>query len=238
MSVSIALLPVALAMRIVMGKDNFENWVKAQQVRVPSSFKTELELSRAVKKAGYDAVKFGASIKTHIDGENVFFFWEFVDGKWIAIFSKHHEQAILNKFMSSVESAAGFKIFGEQANTAAVVSTQFPTNFRDGTMLIDALKEFGAHPTKRSDGSITCKIEHSELLFTQLGDSPFMVEVKNSPSLEQVYRYMSDIDDDYKRCVQTAVYEKVKARAAEKDMVIEGEEVLPDKTILMTLRVH
>lgn len=238
MSVSIALLPVALAMRIVMGKNNFENWVKAQQVRVPSSFKTELELSRAVKKAGYDAIKFGASIKTHIDGENVFFFWEFAEGKWIAVFSKHHEQSLLNNFMSSVESAAGFKIFGEQSNTHEAVSKQFPTNFRDGAMLIDALKEFGAHPTRRMDGSITCKIEHSELLFTQHGDSPFMVEVINSPSLEQVYRYMSDIDDDYKRCVQTAVYEKIKARAADKNLVVEAEEVLPDKTILMTLRVQ
>lgn len=236
-SVSIALLPVALAMRIVMGKDNFENWVKAQQVRVPSSFKTELELSRAVKKAGYDAIKFGTSIKTHIDGESTFFFWEFVDGKWIAVFSKHHEQAILNKFMASVDSAAGFKVFGERTNTDAVVSAKFPTNFRDGAMLIDALKDFGAHPTKRSDGSITCRIEYSELVFTRLGDSPFMVEVKNSPSLEQVYRYMSDIDDDYKRCVQTAVYEKLKARAAEKNLVVESEDVLPDKTILMTLRV-
>jgi hypothetical protein len=238
MSVSIALLPVALAMRIVMGKNNFENWVKAQQVRVPSSFKTELELSRAVKKAGYDAVKFGGAIKTHIDGEKLFFFWEFVDGKWIAVFSKHHDQAILNRFMSGVESVAGKKIFGELANTTTVASAQFPTNFRDGTMLIDALKEFGARPTKRSDGSIKCKIEHSDLLFTQVGDSPFMVEIKNSPSLEQVYRYMSDIDDDYKRCVQTAVYEKIKARAAEKDMVVDSEEVLPDKTIVMTLRVQ
>jgi len=64
-----------------------------------------------------------------------------------------------------------------------------------------------------------------------------MVEVKNSPNLDEVYRYMSDIDDDYKRCVQTAVYEKVKARAAERDMVVESEEVLQDKTILITLRV-
>jgi len=238
MSVSIALLPVALAIRIVMGEQNFENWVKAQQIRVPSSFKTELELSRAVKKAGYDAVKFGASIKTHIHGQNVFFFWEFVDGKWNAIFSKHHDQSILNKFISDVESVAGFKVFGELASSSFTISAKFPTNFRDGAMLIDALKDFGARPTKRSDGSITCKIEQSELLFTQDGDSPFTVEVKNSPSLEQVYRYMSDIDEDYKRCVQTAVYEKIKARAAEKNLVVEAEEVLPDKTILMTLRIQ
>ena len=237
MSVCIALLPVALAIRIVMGKENFENWVRAQQVRVPSSFKTELELVRAVKKAGYDAIKFGASIKTHIDGENNFFFWELVDGKWIAIFSKNDDQKILEKFMSDVESIVGSKVFGEQANTSPQTSAQFPTNFRDGKMLIDALREFGAQPTTRSDGSIICKIEHSTLLFTQTGKSPFTVEVKNTPKLEQVYQYMSDIDEDYKRCVQTAIYEKVKARAVERNMAVESEEVLPDRTILMTLRI-
>lgn len=237
MSVSIALLPVALAVRIVMGKENFENWVKAQQVRVPTSFTSELELARVVKMAGYDAVKFGASIKTHVDGEKTFFFWELVDGKWVAIFSKYHEQAILDRLMSSVESAAGRKIFGEFSPVTDSVSAQFPTNFRDRAMLIEALTDFGVQPSKEANGSITCKIEESVLRFTQVGESPYMVEVKNSPSLEQVYRYMSDIDDDYKRCVQTAVYEKVKARVAERDMAIESEEVLPDKTILITLRV-
>lgn len=238
MSVSIALLPVALAMRIVMGKESFENWVKAQEVRVPSAFKTELELSRAVKKAGYDVVKFGGLIKTHIDGESTFLFWEFAEGKWVARFPRHADHAVLNKFMANVESIAGYKVFGELPNTVAVATAQFPTNFRDGNTLIDALKEFGVHPIKRSNDSIICKIERAEFLFTQVGDSPFMVEVKNSPSLEQVYRYMSDIDDDYKRCVQTAVYEKVKARAADRNMSVESEEVLPDKTVLMTLRVR
>jgi hypothetical protein len=52
MSVCIALLPVALAMRVVMGKKNFENWVNAQQIKVPSNFTTELELTRTVKKGG------------------------------------------------------------------------------------------------------------------------------------------------------------------------------------------
>jgi hypothetical protein len=65
-----------------------------------------------------------------------------------------------------------------------------------------------------------------------------MVEVKNCPSLEQIYHYMSDIDDDYKRCVQTAVYEKVKARATEMNLAVESEEVFPDKSILMTLRIQ
>lgn len=240
MSVSIALLPVALAMRIVMGKENFENWVKAQEVRVPTSFGSELELARAVKKAGYDAIKFGSFLKTHINGEKGFFFWECVDGRWVSIFSKSDSQTLLNRFMADVNAAAGRKVFEDLSapGNATTVAAKFPTNFRDGQILIDVLKEFGASPFKRKDGSITCKIDGSELLFTQNGEGPFLVEVKNSPTLEQVYRYMSDIDDDYKRCVQTAVYEKVKTRAADRNLIVEGEEVLPDKTIVMTLRVQ
>ena len=236
MSVSIALLPIALALRIVMGKENFENWAKSQQQTVLTSFSTELELTRAVKKAGYDVIKFGTSLKTHLDGEKTFFFWECVAGRWQANFSKSHDQAMLNRFIADVEKVMGTKVFGEQDKIKALV-TQFPTNFREGAVLIEALNEFGAKPIKKSNGDIVCKIDNSELLFKQAGDSPFTVEITNSPQLEEVYRYLSDIDDDYKRCVQTAVYEKVMARAAERNLMVESEEVLADKTILVTLRV-
>ena len=236
MSVSIALLPIALALRIVMGKENFENWAKSQQQTVLTSFSTELELTRAVKKAGYDVIKFGTALKTHLDGEKTFFFWECVAGRWQANFSKSHDQAMINRFIADVEKVMGTKVFGEQDKIKALV-TQFPTNFREGAVLIEALNEFGAKPLKKSNGDIVCKIDNSELLFKQAGDSPFTVEITNSPQLEEVYRYLSDIDDDYKRCVQTVVYEKLLARAAERNLMVESEEILADKTILVTLRV-
>ncbi len=156
----------------------------------------------------------------------------------IAIFAKNQDQAVLDRFRSMLESVADRRVFGDLPPVAVPVSAQFPTNFHDGDLLMKALTEFGAKPIKRNNGSVRCKIENTALLFTQMGRSPYMVEVENGPSLEQVYQYMADIDDDYKRCVQTAVYEKVKARAAERDMLIESEEVLPDKTILITLRVN
>jgi hypothetical protein len=192
------------------------------------------ELLESIKNRVMDST---ASIKTHIDGEKSFFFWELVDGKWVAVFSKAQDQTVLDLFKSRVQSVAGRQVFDDLPIVAVTVSAQFPTNFRDGDLLMKALAEFGAHPIKRSNGSILCRIENTALIFTQMGNSPYMVDVKDGPNLEQVYQYMADIDDDYKRCVQTVVYEKVKARAAERDMIIESEEVLPDKTILMTLRV-
>jgi len=236
MSVSIALLPVALAIRVVMGKDNFESWVESQQVRVPTNFESELDLAITVKKAGYDAIKYGSSIKTHLQGEQTFFFWEKVGNQWQAVFSKYHEQAILDQFVSDIELIAGKKVFSV-TDSFTENHVQYPTNFRDGTMLMEALLEFGAKPVRRKNGQIICTIENSTLLFTQTDEQPYQVEITNSPMLEDVYQYLSHIDEDYKRCVQTSVYEKLKSRAEEKNMIIEQEEILEDNSIVITLNV-
>jgi hypothetical protein len=164
-------------------------------------------------------------------------FWELNDGKWIAIFSKSQDKAVLSRFKEKMESASDRQVFGDFPSVDVTMAAQFPTNICDIDLLMKALTEFGAHPIRHSNGSVQCKIRNSTLMFTKVGSSPYVVEVKNGPNLEQIYKYLSDIDDDYKRCVQTAVYEKVKARAAERDMIIESEEVLSDKTILITLRV-
>lgn len=74
------------------------------------------------------------------------FFWELIDGKWVAIFSKSHEQGILDRFTSRIESVAGRKIFAELSVSSSLVSAKFPTNFRDGELLIDALTDFGVQP--------------------------------------------------------------------------------------------
>jgi len=238
MSVSIALLPVALAMRIVMGKDRFESWVKSQQVVVPTRFTQERDLLIAVKRAGYDATKYGASIKTHLDGSRVFFFWELIDGRWCAVFARGHDQAMLDRFRASVEAAAGSKVFENPSDVSTVTPVDFPTNFRDGDLLVEALSEFGAHATRTAKGDIVCKIDGSTLRFRKLGDGPYTVRIDRCPSMEEAYRYLDDIESDYRRCVQEAVYEKVKQRASTLNMIVEAEEVLPDKTIVLTLRIE
>ena len=238
MSISISLLPFALAVRLIMGKNNFENWVNAQQTRVSTLFRTELDLVRTVKKTGYDAVRFGSAIKTHIDREKVFFFWEYTDETWFAVFPKYIKQTTLDEFMKAVEATAGQKVFNLQTATVPGRNAPFPTNFTDQTVLLKTLREFGANPEQSQDGSIACQLGSSDLHFRQPGSGlPFTVEIINAPSLELTYETLTELDEDYRRCVQTAVYEKVKARAIEKNMTVESEEVLSDKTILLTLRV-
>lgn len=253
MSVSLALVPIALTMRAVMGKKNFDDWVQSMQLTIPSLFKKESELVRTVRKAGYDCERWPGSVKTEIDGEKLYFFWEFLDDKWIAIFSKTDSKQKIEQFIANVNKTAGKQMFdvnalqqnellpGNSALTAASSATAsfpsaFPTNFRDGDLLFKTLKEFGINPV-RNGSSITCKVENSHLTFRQSDDLPFQVEIHNEPDMKKIFQYLSDIDHDYKRCLQEAVYKKLKARAEEQNMTIESEEVMEDNSIVLTLNI-
>ncbi|WP_043931128.1 hypothetical protein [Bacillus sp. EB01] len=244
MSVSLALIPLALALRVVMGKDKFNDWVESAQMKVSTTFKNELDLVRTVRMAGYDAEKWGGSIKTHLDGEKQFFFWERIDGKWHAVFSKYDSMPVLERFMKDLEVKSDRKLFvtgmediGAQVQEDAVKI--FPTNFMDGDLLTKTLKDFGVNPYRKDNGEIVCTIQGTPMTFRQTGaGTPFTVELKNPPDMHEVFMYMSDIDEEYKRCLQSAVYEKLKQRAAAKNLSIESEEVLDDNSIVITLNIQ
>nr|WP_263324561.1 hypothetical protein [Neobacillus sp. Marseille-Q6967] len=243
MSVSLALIPLALTLRVVMGKDKFGDWADSMQVKVPTNIKNESDLVQTLQKAGYDAEKMGGNFKTHLTGEKQFFFWERIDGKWHAIFAKSDSQPILQQFMSDLEQKSGRTIFTaglpdpwDQMEEEPVQI--FPTNFRDGALLTRTLKEFGVNPIQGTNGDISCIVQGTQLTFRQNEDAPFTVEMKNPPNLHEIFMYISDVDDEYKRYVQALVYEKLKARAAEKNLSIENEEVLEDNSIVITLNIQ
>lgn len=238
MSVSLVMLPVALALRVVMGKEHFEDWVASQQDRVETSITREIELAHLLKQAGYDAVKFGALVKTHLDGENSFFFWEFIDGKWVAIFAKGSDIAMREAFISKIENVAGRSVFLNANNEKSQKSTIYPTNFMDRDLLAQVLTDLGADPIYGKDDSLSCRINSVKLLFTKDGDGPFSVAIQGvQEKIEHAFQYLSDLDTDYRKAVQTSVYKRVKAEAESRDLLIESEEIMPDKSILLTLRL-
>ncbi|QJC50285.1 hypothetical protein HGI30_00820 [Paenibacillus albicereus] len=245
MSVSLALVPVALTMRIAMGKQNFDDWVESMQVKIPSRFTERRELVRTIHNAGYDAEEWTESLmKTHFQKDN-YFFWELIDGQWTAVFGKDDDQNEIARFLKKINQAAGWSAFDSEYDVERNVQLQrqsppsvFPTNFREGDLLFKTLKEFGINPTRGQDESISCRVEGSTLIFRQQGDSPFQVEIRNAPDLQKVYGQLSSLDEDYKRQLQSRIYEKLKQRAAERNMTVENEEVLEDNSIVLTLNIR
>ena len=129
MSVSLILLPVGLAMYAIMGKKNFEKWAESLQIKIPTSFASKSELASVVQKAGYDANDWGGMVKTHIRGEQLFFFWQQIDGKWVAVFGKSDPQSDIKSLIANVEKAAGRAVFDTEvlAEVEAASISRSPT---------------------------------------------------------------------------------------------------------------
>jgi hypothetical protein len=241
MSVSLTMIPIVLALRIVMGKNQFEKWVESMERAIPTVFVNESDLVDTLIQAGYDAEKYGGLIKTHHLNKKDYFFWEFRQGKWHAIFSKQDSQDIAAQFMNDLERKLKRKIFNRERESVVEQIEEprvFPTNFRDRSLLVRTLQDFGVNTIQTNNGDIVCMVQNVQLTFRQEGDAPFHVEIVNAPSLQEIYYYLSDLDDEYKKHVQSQVYEKLKKKIEEKAFTIESEEVLEDNSIVITLNIQ
>lgn len=241
MSVSMVLAPVGLAMRIIMGKDNFNNWVNSMLVMVPTNFTDELEIISTVRSAGFDTFMWGNGVKTHLNGEKQFFFWNRVDGQWRAVFTKYDSQETINSFINQVENSAGRPIFTFREEGQSLmpdkITSSFPTNFNDREILMQTLKEYEADPLLKPNGEIVCKLDSIELTFKPATGGPYSVEITTTKDISQAHLHLVAIDDDYKHNIQSATYVKLKQRISQHNLVIESEEVMEDNSIVLTINI-
>lgn len=241
MSVSLVMLPVALALRVVMGKEKFDEWVRSTEVRFGTGLKSKRELARLVRGAGFDLEQWGGLLKTHIDGEREFIFWEQVDGRWVAIFSTYQTPALSRQFIQRIEEHAGRAVFTDaeaQAQTQAA-SSIYPTNFRDGALLMSTLERFGVQAQVQADGSIAATLGRSPLVFRPGGgeSAPYTVEIGNAPDLRGTFEQLGRVDEAYKQGVQGAALATLRERIRDKNLTIEREETLPDRSVVLTLAI-
>lgn len=247
MSVSLALVPLVLILRVAMGKDNFNNWVEASEIKMPTAIKDENELTVIIKNAGYDAIKFGNSIKTHMNEKKEFFFWEKIDGVWTAVFSKYDSQEIVRNFISNLEQRTGKTVFncdydvliGKAQNESDVMNQEeiYPTNFVDEKLLLDTLRDYGVNTNRNQNGEIQCNIENSILTFYKENNSNYVVRVNGSSSLKGIYEQLNIIDEEYKRNVQSYTYNKVVEKLQHSNMHIESEEIMEDNSLVLTINI-
>lgn len=249
MSVSLVLLPVALAMYVVMGKENMDKWIDSMQTKIQTQFASKDELVACVRKAGFDANDFGGMVKTHLKGESLFFFWQLIEGKWVAVFGKNDPQPEIKHLIREVEAAAGKPVFvWEESNVSGLGPAKrrvrvmdkklFPTNFRDKELLLRVLAEYSLNPTVDSAGTITCTGSGIKFVFTQQNDQPFVVEVLKAPSLNAIYDSIAVLDAGYAKTVQADAVRNVKNSLQERGLTLENEEILQDNTVVLTVQIH
>lgn len=112
-------LPIALAMRGIMGKEKFEEWLESGNYILYTDFSNEDEMRRIVQGAGYDVTEWLGLLKTHLtESQTSYFLWEKIEGRIVAKMSVYDDKEAIKRFVSKVEQKAGRKVFWEQAQTA------------------------------------------------------------------------------------------------------------------------
>jgi len=255
MSISLWLVPVALALRVVMGKERFEQWSRSAEVRDRTTLTAERDLVRAVRKAGYDAARFGGMLKTHLKGEERFVFWELEEGAWVLVSGKSDPRALIRELARAVEAAAGKPVFvdahltGRDRQTASVEAgveevdataavEVFPTNFRDGALLAATLRRHGVAAAEEAGGVLSAAVGRSTLRFLPSGGGgPYRLEITNAGDLRALFQQVAVLDESYRQGVQETAYRTLKERIQAQNLVIEQEEVLEDRSIVITLNL-
>lgn len=253
MSINIALIPLALAMRVVMGEKGFEDFVRKQEDVKYTKFKSLNEVEKIVKSAGYDFGEQWGILKTHFKTKD-FFTWEIREGYICAVFSVYDETSDINTFIYAVEKATGARCFyGSVAeintNSPHKAETQqpkmvqpliteqiFQTKFTNKNLLIKALGSIGLKCVERNS-EIICSSDNYTLIFTNRNNA-YEFRIRGSVTNKEAYQKYKDIDTRYGKVVQQEVVQNVKSKLAKSStMQLEREEILEDNSVLLTIRV-
>ncbi len=258
MSISLVLIPLALAIRAAISAKDFDRWLESNKKTLRTTIDSEELLEQILNTAGYDFLKYGGVYKTHFhstQNPDQYLLWEKRSGKWQAIFDIHDQPELIQSFVDSLEQTTQQQIFldtveqlelqAAKSLTTAQTKQAYPTNFKDREVLLKTLLDFGIQINRSSSPEnqfnpceIDCIVGGSRLLFKQEGESPFYVEIENSPNIREIYLQLSMLDEEYKKSLQSLTYEKIKNRAAARQLEIESEEILEDQSIMITLNIN
>lgn len=240
MSINVFMIPVALTVRAVMGKDRFDEFVKSSEIRVRTTIKKDEDIAILINRAGYDFEENFGLKKTHFTGG--FFFWEIQKGVWEAVFSKYYAQEEIEKFKCRLKEVAGDGIFEREIGDVHTQSSEieekeliYPTSFVDRSILMNTLTSYGIPYNIQGENIIILSNEVDLEIFKK--DNPYYeVRINSKSNLNTAYFHLNNIDEEYKKVVQNITYQNVMRSISEiASMSIESEEVLEDDSILITV---
>ncbi len=234
MSFNIFMVPVALALRVVMGEEGFNNWVRSREVRMNTVIKKESELERIVGMAGYDFIAYSTFRKTHFS--NTFFLWEKEGDNWSAVFSTYDKEEDVRLVTERLNRVAGKNIFGSSMNIRRQEKEEnniFPTNFTDKIVLKKALSEADI-PFYEEAGKLICVMNGCRMELFQGDKSYYEAQIKINKNFNKSMIYLNVLDEEYKKIVQTETYQNIMKKVKESsDMELEDEYIEEDTLVLV-----
>ena len=231
MSFNILMVPVAIALRVAMGEEGYNNWIKANEKRMPTKIREDNELQKLVGMAGYDLIDYGSFKKTHFG--NTFFIWEKDENQWTAVFSIHDDANEIDKLIQRLNKASGKDLFQTIQEEQQVKEKTYPTNFRDEETLKSALGEADI-PYILEKGAFQCHLNGCHLKLSEGNKAYYEAQVKVNQNMNKSLIYLNILDEEYKKVVQEETYRNLLEKIHRtSDMEIEEEYIEEDDIVVV-----
>ncbi|MEF9953101.1 hypothetical protein [Clostridium sp.] len=242
MSISLALVPLVLVLRVAIGEKELDDWVDSAQIRLFSYIQSEDEFRILIKKSGYNVVEEGRLTKIHINDKGNYCYIDKINNNMAVTFDNLKSVDIVREFTKNIKNTAqrevfeyDYRIIEEGINN--VKEKVFQTNFVDKEILLNVLEEYGIIPIINSRDEIQCTIEGTELTFSKENKINYEVKIKGVDQLAGVLEHINFIDEEYRKNVQSYTYSKVVEKLQGSNMKIESEEVMEDNSLVLTINL-
>ena len=126
----------------------------------------------------------------------------------------------------------------KEAVAAGHATLDVQTRMRDEKLLHRALEDLGCTVSARGMGSLRAQNGHLVVDFTRGPNDVLQAQFSPEVSPADGERFLQELDDEYARLVQEAVYMRLMERASSQGMAVESERVEADNSIVVTLRVQ
>ena len=249
-------LPLALAMRGIMGKEKFEQWIESKDYLLYTTFDSMEEMRRDIEASGYDVTEWYGSLKTHLtQNKSSYFVWKDIDGKIVARMSVYDDKAAIKEFIEAVEGRAKKKIFYEDGKDSVNISAEeiqqaaesvtdlyyeeYPTIYVDVQLLCDIIERYQIEILTYSEDEIKCRYENYDMIFSrQKGEDPFNLEINSSSkNMRHLHDCIDCLNEDYYAALQEKTYIGIRKKIMEEGFEIEEEQVMEDNSIVMMISV-
>lgn len=231
MSISMKFVPYGLAMRNLMGKEGYEDWIRSMERPCSTNIACEEELQAIVEKAGLDYLRYGTIRKTHMGSG--YFIWRLHEQVWQAVFSAYDNPAQVREIMQRLEAAYGKTLWKPEHQVQ--VGQSFPTDFTDAEILKQALLDCQLNVQETGQGDLLCA--EKKCLFHRLEDGCFTL-MASQTNLERTFAVFSQVDAIYKQYVQDKTYQSILQQVnANSSVRLLDESVEANHTIVLTVEV-
>jgi len=252
--------------RMMMGEKAYEEWVKSQETRYYTLFKSEAEVKDFMKKAGYDYKRIDTGryiyIKTHIGSDDYDCVWWLYRGdEIIAVINNYVDENYVKNYMKKVENVMGKKVFFLSISDKNIYKNKlskrvdvpvqeekviksepipeytFPTTYIDTNILKSALKNSGINATVKGDNFEFVLDGFETSIYKDSGNN-YEFKIIGKCNLKNIHKYFNKIETEYNKIVQYNICENIKKKVAKSStMQLEQEEVLEDNSVLLTIRI-